>query len=760
MSLSLRILELEVRNFRPLVEGRVSFGDGVNFVHGPNGAGKTSLLEALAYSLYGSEWVKKTKMKYSELVTLGKGEGFVRLRLEVGGKLCEVRRTFTRSGCVREGTYLVCDGRLVARGDVDVTKALTSLMGIDVNLFHELVYVRQGELRDIYVSGRESVRIDRLLRIDLLEKLAQSVLKSLEKSIAEKLGRVEGALAEVRREETSLLKNVEMFRSKLVERRNRMDALKAELDRIRGVKDEYDRLKEERDRMLKMLVEEEEQLKLLLERRSTAVAEEAKMREKLASLEAAEGRISEYQELERRLLELKAMEEAIRRAYDLRRELRRVEEEIDRLRGKLERLGVSSIEEVEGKAVKLREELEEVSHKVRILEVVLGGKFGGRCPVCGRELSESEVEELRRMRSAEYEEAKRLRSRLVEELRSLEGLRLKLLELSARIMEALNRRRAIERELNELPHVENPEVELAGVRAEISSIERRLGELEYLRSLIQERDSIERKLDEVERVLKSIDMRIEEVRGRVERLREEVSAIGRRLEELKPLVKEYERLQEEYARIEGEVVEISSSLSSMEKRLAEVRERMTELERERERLARAKARAISMRDAVERARPEVRRLFLDLLNEELNDVFLSFRHKSDFVGVRVDPDYKIYVVKSNGVSVPLDMLSLGEKNLLAIALRYAMAKLVLGRIPLFILDEPTEHLDAEHRSRIADWITTLADCQVILTSHIDDFVNVANVVIDVRANERGESYAFNRFPAGEVWGIPTPSSSS
>ena len=108
----------------------------------------------------------------------------------------------------------------------------------------------------------------------------------------------------------------------------------------------------------------------------------------------------------------------------------------------------------------------------------------------------------------------------------------------------------------------------------------------------------------------------------------------------------------------------------------------------------------------------------------------------------MDEDYNIYVKRIDGIEIPVNSLSIGEKNLVALLLRYAIAKVIMGTVPIFILDEPTEHLDDEHRKRIIQWIRSLSSTTdlVIVTSHMDLIETIADNYIRVEfINEKNES---------------------
>jgi len=155
---------IELRNFKAHEELAADFVEGVNFIYGPNGAGKSSLLEAIAVALYGSKWIQKVKARWADLVRRGAAEASIQLAfVGIDGVEYVVARRFGQSGSISSGTYLLADGKPAARGDQDVTAAVAKALGLGVEEFANLAYIRQGELRRILA---EPDYIDRLFRLD------------------------------------------------------------------------------------------------------------------------------------------------------------------------------------------------------------------------------------------------------------------------------------------------------------------------------------------------------------------------------------------------------------------------------------------------------------------------------------------------------------------------------------------------------------------------------------------------------------------
>src|SRR5207253_11243771 len=57
----MQLLRLRLVNFRKHADTELEFGPGITGIIGPNGSGKTSILEAIAWALYGVQAVRGDK---------------------------------------------------------------------------------------------------------------------------------------------------------------------------------------------------------------------------------------------------------------------------------------------------------------------------------------------------------------------------------------------------------------------------------------------------------------------------------------------------------------------------------------------------------------------------------------------------------------------------------------------------------------------------------------------------------------------------
>ncbi|WP_138505145.1 DNA sulfur modification protein DndD [Nostoc sp. PA-18-2419] len=108
---------------------------------------------------------------------------------------------------------------------------------------------------------------------------------------------------------------------------------------------------------------------------------------------------------------------------------------------------------------------------------------------------------------------------------------------------------------------------------------------------------------------------------------------------------------------------------------------------------------------------------LNKLEEEVKNCFLYLLHKSDLVHrIAIDSNtFGLHLYDFNGKPVPKHRLSAGEKQLLAIAFLWGLAKISGHRLPVAI-DTPLGRLDSSHRSNLVERYFPSASHQVILLS--------------------------------------------
>ena len=108
---------------------------------------------------------------------------------------------------------------------------------------------------------------------------------------------------------------------------------------------------------------------------------------------------------------------------------------------------------------------------------------------------------------------------------------------------------------------------------------------------------------------------------------------------------------------------------------------------------------------------------LNKLETEVKDCFLYLLHKSNLINrVTIDSDrYKLELYDIDGQLFPKQRLSAGEKQLLAIAFLWGLARVSGRNLPIAI-DTPLGRLDSSHRTNLVERYFPSASHQVILLS--------------------------------------------
>ena len=108
---------------------------------------------------------------------------------------------------------------------------------------------------------------------------------------------------------------------------------------------------------------------------------------------------------------------------------------------------------------------------------------------------------------------------------------------------------------------------------------------------------------------------------------------------------------------------------------------------------------------------------LNKLETEVKDCFLYLLHKSNLINrVTIDSDrFKLALYDINGQPFPKQRLSAGEKQLLAIAFLWGLARVSGRNLPIAI-DTPLARLDSSHRYNLVERYFPTASHQVILLS--------------------------------------------
>lgn len=176
------------------------------------------------------------------------------------------------------------------------------------------------------------------------------------------------------------------------------------------------------------------------------------------------------------------------------------------------------------------------------------------------------------------------------------------------------------------------------------------------------------------------------------------------------------------ARAEEREQHLQRRLADVEDDLAHYRRQEAKLvaqQAERDELERTGSHLRFIRETIKTAGPEVTRTLLANISQIANDIYAEIMD-DHAIELRWDPDYEV-MVRRGPEDRKFAQLSGGEQMSAALAVRLALLK-EMSDVDLAFFDEPTQNMDADRRSNLAEQIRAVRGFrQLIVISHDDTF---------------------------------------
>ncbi len=735
--------------------------DGVNALVGPNGAGKSSIIEALYITLFPSTHTGIRGGKKELLPYRGSKRSQVSVVFEVSERRFKAVRYLNvgLSDEVRLYELTNGEGRLRAAGFESVRSEVAELLGVRSSeavgdLVKNTIISLQGELTRI-LELSPSERREEVLKLLGLDYLVNSL--EVVKSVCSKKQAV--------------------LASERMDREQRIQRLKEEGERLRAEalklqKDYGEKQRELSD--LKGVVEELELKRIRLNEAINLVdlIEQALVHRRLEELEGELNYLSQLSEWDP--LKLK----------DLIDKARVLEEEIDECR-KRERLylsnaskelgvSINSLEELSNAAKAVALSLESVVRSmarveslIELYEVYLN-KIGETmtCPICSSAINDpaairsrlaseiialkSELEKLKAEEAGLLSKQNCLTNAL-NELRALVNYG----ETASKILgkyveelrkageEALNLCRKLNVDSSDLSNccklLEELKNELARVKAEYDSLKSEAGLREPPQSPLNEL------VAKLAHYLRDLGVSVDASLALINR-QWAAETRSKLMSALRAIEEELRRNNSKLSDLSAKLGEVKGMLEKVKARISEVDDELSKLGRELDEL-RVKEKVVSILlsfsnkylgksgELAKALTTEARRT----LEEFTNDILKHFR--LGVSSIRISEDFNIsYVI--DGEELPIKNASGGEKVGIAIALRLALAEMLMEKAPTtIILDEPTIYLDDENKEKLFKVLKEVANNlrQVVVVTHDEKVMDIADRVFLVE-NEGGVSY--------------------
>ena len=175
----MRPLRLELQGFTSFRDRtEIDFSDCELFaLVGPTGSGKSTVIDAICFVLYGSVPRYDHKGLVAPVISHGKLEAKVRLDFALGEReysAVRVVRQISKGNATTKEAVLECGGEVLARGAVELTAAISELLGLSFDHFTRCVVLPQGEFSRFLHDGPKDRQglIVKLLNLGVYERMS------------------------------------------------------------------------------------------------------------------------------------------------------------------------------------------------------------------------------------------------------------------------------------------------------------------------------------------------------------------------------------------------------------------------------------------------------------------------------------------------------------------------------------------------------------------------------------------------------------
>jgi len=191
-------------------------------------------------------------------------------------------------------------------------------------------------------------------------------------------------------------------------------------------------------------------------------------------------------------------------------------------------------------------------------------------------------------------------------------------------------------------------------------------------------------------------------------------------EAVSPLIRRLNELHEQLGKLKREMSLLEERTRHAEYKLTDTKRKIAK-ELEQFDLATASRQQIELGRQVQETLKEfagsLRAAKIRIVSERFVESFNQLSSKKNLISqIQIDPEnFSITLSRRNGTQVSREALSAGEKQVYAVAMLTALAK-VSGKPLPFVIDTPLARLDSEHRTRLTTRFFPTASHQVIIFS--------------------------------------------
>ncbi len=744
---------LEITNWKTHKKTRLAFKKGTNVFIGVMGAGKSSAVDAISFGLFGAfPALTSKRVTVGELITsrpAHETEAEIKLGFTVGDDSYTVIRKIGEKG---NTARLEKNGQHLQTQPTKVTEEVENLLKIDYDTFARVVYSEQNRL-DYFLElpkGRRKQEIDHMLGLDsfasaeentttLINSLKGTVTAEQEtlsrfdiKALREQLQKLNEEYMSVSTNTAKLRDEEKRFREQLAKARKDYESMKKQLAAKRVLSEELAQVGsriETITREIKKIESMKMDEKALAQQIAKLEREDTTMAKELDGLRKEERVISkEHSENEANLaLNKKRIAERDKILDEIKgHDEQKLKREIDEANAELHDLMNESASK---KA--LIGELEEWIHELE--------KHISKCPVCEREMSKEMKEKLLDAKASE-------KKALVSELKKAES--------------AAEAKSMVIKRLTEL----HGKITLANSKlSSFKDIDKMTDKLLSESKITKSRlDEVQKAVERTVRAHDSLKEELSKARSdskTIERKKEYESEVKKHETELKSKKKEHDSIEVNeksmyalHEEITGQSAAISDMASKAESndryaqnlalQIKEKKKQETDFTEAETLISRRQNQVQNLnrfKAALVETEAVLRNRLVSSINSYMQSMWPELYPYGDYASIRLNATKDDYLLEVNTSTegpeawIQVDgIASGGERSIGCLAMRIALAMVVVPNLRWLILDEPTHNLDSTGISKLievlGEELPSVVD-QIFIITHDDNLKQIASAKV-------------------------------
>ncbi len=778
----MKINKLKIKNFKQYKDCTISFPEGLTGLIGKNGAGKSTIFEAIYLALYGKYKYNKDKMRNDNAKSNEPIE--VELSFEENNNSYRIKRKYTGINLTPNAELFINDEENASIfGANEVTKKITRLLKIDSKNFKNSFFSEQKEVTALLdMKGNErQVQFRIMLGLQKLDKLEDRIKDKKSETDKElnalsKILLTDSQIEQLKNDEENLHKELKVNEEKEIIITQSLNNLQTLYNTIKSQIQIEEEKEREVNKITKNIISVEERIsastKNLLDYKKTInerlenknelinissfkdeyekslikYSELLKQKTDYANKINLEKSITEKMESEKELdSEIIPLQNTINSFIDIEKEKERITKEFNHVKELIQ-----NKEELKTEIKKRYDLVEsEIAKLNKYIKKLNNLGIDSPCPECNRPLGEEyynkmlteyqlnlnkfeiDKEEIQLNLKNINDEIELLKQKnsdllkganlLVETENDLKNKKQNLEYLEKRVSKIKNEISVLQNDYENYKNISFNENELNEVEIKKNELKPYAEKYIKLQTLVKQIPEIQQKITDTEELINKLNKELLLLKSNKDIIKFEETSLIELRNERDAKVKELTKVNNEKTEITININNVKNSIKSITKTLNDDAKKRIEKEAIETRIKTFN----KLVDFIKEFKIKLQSKELPIISQSADKLFTEIT-KGRYSGLRIDPDFNFYINR-DGIDVPVETLSGGEKDLASICLRIAISKRIAalcGRknMGFLALDEVFGSQDKNRREDLVNTLQVVSNDfkQIFIVTHNQD----------------------------------------